>query len=146
MSQHQERGRDAQHRSTMSSPDAHAVSLRRPVVADGLIALQRILPGRAQTSWIHVLAVAGLGGNETDPASLRRLIQTLRCHGPVLRMCGRSLEIRAKTADRLLATAVRHGPAPDLAGPDLDASDGAAQCAALRIPRAGPVHAEAQPG
>jgi hypothetical protein len=77
--------------------------LTRPDLAEAREAVQRLYRDAADELWGELLRKAGLRGDETDDASLQRLISTMLAADPVIALCGRSLAIRANTFTRLSA-------------------------------------------
>jgi hypothetical protein len=71
--------------------------LTRPDLAEAREALQRLYRTAADELWSELLRKSGLRGDETDDASLQRLIATMLAAEPVIALCGRSLAIRANT-------------------------------------------------
>jgi len=77
--------------------------LPRPVVRDALPALTNIFGPDAPRRYADLLRRAQLGGLETDPQSLRRLIDVMADSDPVIGVVGQSLRIRTASFERLFA-------------------------------------------
>jgi hypothetical protein len=75
----------------------------------------RILPKMCDMLWPDLLAHARLTGDETDPESLRRLLDVMEHSGePVLRVCATSLKIRLRTFECLTTDEAARDVAPEL--------------------------------
>ena len=81
-----------------------AYQLAQPTVADAHTALRQLYGPHSADIWHTLLARAGLTGQETDFVSFERLVSFMHGAEPVIRLCGRSLAIRA-AAYRSLAAA-----------------------------------------
>jgi hypothetical protein len=79
--------------------------MSRPDLAEAKDAVRRLYGYRADDMWQTLLGKAGLSGHESDPAAVERMAETMIAADPVLALCGRSLVIRYKTYEYLLAAA-----------------------------------------
>ena len=77
----------------------------RPGLTEAKAAVHRLYGHRSDDMWRALLAKAGLTGQESDPAAVERMAETMMATDPVLELCGRSLIIRYRTYEYLLAAA-----------------------------------------
>lgn len=88
-----------------ASLTADPYHMPRPDLAEAKAAMHRLYGYRADDMWQTLLGKAGLSGHESDPAAVERMAETMMATDPVMALCGRSLVIRYKTYEYLLAAA-----------------------------------------
>ncbi|MBN2448159.1 MAG: hypothetical protein JXO22_15630 [Phycisphaerae bacterium] len=79
--------------------------MRRPDLPEAKAAVERLYGQTSRTVWQGLLAKAVLTGHETAPEAVERLARTMMADDSALALCGRSLLIRLKTHEYLLAAA-----------------------------------------
>ncbi|WP_328474509.1 hypothetical protein OHA21_15365 [Actinoplanes sp. NBC_00393] len=75
--------------------------LERPTLATARAALRSFYGPHTDDVWRTLIFSAGLSGDETDPASLRRLLAAMQGAAPLIQLCGRGLAIRLAAHERL---------------------------------------------
>lgn len=92
-------------------PAAPTYELERPTLASARAALEGFYGPHTADIWRTLLFSSGLTGDESDPASLGRLIASMQVGEPLTRLCARSLTVRAAAHERLVAGRLGTGQA-----------------------------------
>jgi hypothetical protein len=87
-----------------ASADAGGTSsynLRQPDLEEARAAIHQLYGADGPRMWNTLTTGAGLTGDETDLASLDRLLTAMFAHDPVTALCARAIQIRVDTHRRL---------------------------------------------
>ena len=75
--------------------------LARPTLHDAYSAVYGLYGPHTADIWRTLLHSAGLTGEETAPSALDRLVVVMQADQPLIRICGRSLQVRVTAYEQL---------------------------------------------